>query len=160
MSERLIEADVFVLCVGARWRNARRRFGLSVPVRPGRGWHLEVAGELERPVMLAAAHIVASPVRRGVIRLTSGMRLGARLSEGELSQRTAAMHSAALKMLPNLAGAEVISRWQGARPMSPSGLPIVKAHRNVIVATGHGTLGMTLAPETASAVCGLMRSAS
>jgi D-amino-acid dehydrogenase len=41
--------------------------------------------------------------------------------------------------------------------MTPDGLPrVAKTGRNLVTATGHGTLGMTLAPATAAAVAQLL----
>jgi D-amino-acid dehydrogenase len=49
----------------------------------------------------------------------------------------------------------IANPWVGGRPMLPDGLPLIDRlpHiRNVYVATGHGMLGVTLAPTTASAL--------
>ena len=50
--------------------------------------------------------------------------------------------------------------WAGLRPMTADGLPIVGRLRpdsNVLVASGHGMLGLTLAPSTAKTVRDLAR---
>ena len=47
------------------------------------------------------------------------------------------------------------SPWVGGRPMLPDGLPLIDRVpdvANAYVATGHGMLGVTLAPTTASAL--------
>jgi len=49
--------------------------------------------------------------------------------------------------------------WVGGRPMLPDGLPLVDrvpGTMNAYVATGHGMLGVTLAPSTASALRSFM----
>ena len=49
--------------------------------------------------------------------------------------------------------------WVGGRPMLPDGLPLVdkvSGVGNAYVATGHGMLGVTLAPGTAAALTELM----
>jgi D-amino-acid dehydrogenase len=49
--------------------------------------------------------------------------------------------------------------WRGLRPCTPDGLPVIGAHRaapNVIFATGHGMLGVTLAPATAALLAPLV----
>ena len=41
--------------------------------------------------------------------------------------------------------------WRGLRPCSPDGLPVIGRPdplENVVVASGHGMLGLTLAPVT------------
>ncbi len=50
--------------------------------------------------------------------------------------------------------------WAGLRPMTADGLPIVGRLRpdgNVLVASRHGMLGLTLAPSTAKTVRDLAR---
>jgi D-amino-acid dehydrogenase len=49
--------------------------------------------------------------------------------------------------------------WNGPRPMTPDGLPVIgqlPGFRNMIVASGHAMLGVTLAPATAEAVAELI----
>ena len=49
--------------------------------------------------------------------------------------------------------------WVGMRPLTPDGLPVIGAvpgADNVYLATGHGMLGVTLAPATAVALAELM----
>jgi glycine/D-amino acid oxidase-like deaminating enzyme len=38
--------------------------------------------------------------------------------------------------------------WHGLRPCTPDGLPVIGSRNGVILATGHGMLGVTLAPLT------------
>jgi D-amino-acid dehydrogenase len=50
--------------------------------------------------------------------------------------------------------------WAGLRPMTADGMPIVGRlwpEGNVVVASGHGMLGLTLAPSTAKTVRDLAR---
>ena len=45
--------------------------------------------------------------------------------------------------------------WAGLRPVTPDGVPIIgrlRSHPNVLVATGHATIGMTLGPITGKLV--------
>ncbi|MFA1547738.1 NAD(P)/FAD-dependent oxidoreductase [Actinomadura chokoriensis] len=56
------------------------------------------------------------------------------------------------RILPAVAGWEVIGARAGIRPGTSDGLPIVgyvDPHRRVLAATGHNGLGITLAPRTA-----------
>jgi D-amino-acid dehydrogenase len=49
--------------------------------------------------------------------------------------------------------------WSGLRPCTPDGLPIVGRHPRadrVLLATGHGMLGVTLGPLTGQLVAGLV----
>jgi D-amino-acid dehydrogenase len=56
--------------------------------------------------------------------------------------------------------AEHTAPWAGLRPMTPDGLPVVgplPGLANVLVASGHGLLGLTRAPSTAKAIASLAR---
>ena len=76
-----------------------------------------------------------------------------------------------LDILVNNAGIEyfrsieetTIEEWFGWRPMIPDGVTAVgfaPAFRNVIVATGHGMLGMSMAPGTGKLAAELLEGAS
>jgi D-amino-acid dehydrogenase len=54
---------------------------------------------------------------------------------------------------------EAVEPWCGLRPCSPDGLPFigrVKEFANVSVATGHGMLGLSLAPVTGEIIADLL----
>ena len=49
--------------------------------------------------------------------------------------------------------------WRGLRPCTPDGLPVIGAHRRMprtVFATGHGMLGVTLAPLTGRLVAAIV----
>jgi D-amino-acid dehydrogenase len=53
---------------------------------------------------------------------------------------------------------ELIEIWRGLRPCSPDGLPYIGRPRhydNLIISTGHGMLGISLAPITGKIVAQL-----
>ena len=60
-------------------------------------------------------------------------------------------------MLPALVG-EPRDAWLGFRPSMPDSMPVIgrlRRHPHVIVAFGHGHLGVTLGPVTGAAVAAL-----
>jgi len=70
-------------------------------------------------------------------------------------RRVAAIRRAAHEYLSEMSGLELIEIWRGLRPATPDGLPIIgrsKALENLIVASGHGTLGMSTGPITGKLV--------
>lgn len=157
----VIPADAVVLATGADSRAIARRFGARLPVEAGWGWSLTL-GAPDPPVstalLAAEEHVVVSPAA-GRIRITSGMTIGGPRPQGPDAALISAMRSAAERLVPGLRGLPELARWIGARPMTPDGRP--RVHRlgrwpNVIAATGHGTLGMTLAPHTGDVVLGLV----
>jgi D-amino-acid dehydrogenase len=71
---------------------------------------------------------------------------------------------AILKSIPtyfpdfDLSSLELIEIWRGLRPCSPDGLPYIgrpRRYDNVIIATGHGMKGISLAPVTGKLVAQL-----
>jgi D-amino-acid dehydrogenase len=49
--------------------------------------------------------------------------------------------------------------WRGLRPCTPDGLPVIGVHpraRRTVFATGHGMLGVTLAPLTGRLVAAIV----
>ena len=71
---------------------------------------------------------------------------------------------AILKSIPDyfpdfdISSLELIEIWRGLRPCSPDGLPYLgrpRRYDNVIIATGHGMKGISLAPVTGKLVAQL-----
>jgi D-amino-acid dehydrogenase len=55
---------------------------------------------------------------------------------------------------------EIKDVWFGFRPCTPSGLPVIEKSaklKNLIIATGHGMMGISLAPATGKLVAQLNR---
>jgi D-amino-acid dehydrogenase len=72
--------------------------------------------------------------------------------------RVAALVRAAERIVPSLAGRPVRGVWRGLRPCAPDGLPIVgrtERYENLLLATGHAMMGITLAPVTGRLVAEL-----
>jgi D-amino-acid dehydrogenase len=96
-------------------------------------------------------------------------RLGERIRVGgtaELAGYTLKLHEARRQTLAHVVGdlfprGGDLSRaefWCGLRPMTPDGTPILGATRfpNLFLATGHGTLGWTMAAGTGRVIADLM----
>jgi D-amino-acid dehydrogenase len=65
----------------------------------------------------------------------------------------------ALRVAPGLAGAEIREIRVGLRPASRDGLPIlgpVPAIANLLLATGHGSVGLQLGPYSGKVVAGMI----
>jgi D-amino-acid dehydrogenase len=70
-------------------------------------------------------------------------------------RRVAAVARAATDYLADWRPESPTLEWAGLRPLPPDGLPLigpVRGHDGLFVATGHGMLGVTLAPATGAAL--------
>lgn len=153
-----IPSHSVVLAAGSRTPAVARLFGLRPPrIIAAKGWSLTLpAHELSTPevaLMSIEDHVVVNATS-SVIRLTGGMEIGGDPVSAPAAAEFAHLRRTANRLLPALASLDREGeRYWGARPMTGSGLPITRRYLdNLVVAAGHGTLGMTLAPATAQLV--------
>jgi D-amino-acid dehydrogenase len=130
--------------------------GLSMLVEPGKGFSLTYGAGSEifaRPLRLAEARIMVSSMRDNV-RVTSKLDLvGLNTRVRERRVRATAPIAARFVSLP--LGIERARSWAGLRPLTPDGLPMIgRSSRvdNLILATGHGHMGISLSAVTGEAV--------
>ena len=110
---------------------------------------------MRQPLLLAERRVAVTPMRTG-LRLTAMAEFASPDAppDHERAWRTIA---GAEDMLPG-ATARVATRWVGSRPSTPDGRPLIgRAPRagNVLLAYGHGHLGMTLAAVTGELIADL-----
>ncbi|MGZ4132974.1 MAG: NAD(P)/FAD-dependent oxidoreductase [Actinomycetota bacterium] len=68
---------------------------------------------------------------------------------------------AAIRLIPSLAEAAVLSSWWGLRPVTPDERPVVGRVRDgLVVATGHGSEGVILGAGTAKLVASIVAGAA
>jgi D-amino-acid dehydrogenase len=153
-----IRARTVVLAAGALTPALAKRCGVAAPrIEPGFGWTIVLPTEraLAATSLVSAEDHVVINASATSIRITGGMRFG---GSARTASATAAdfadLRAAAERLLPAISSIDDPGHtWSGARPMTASGLPNVRCvDDHHIVAAGHGTLGMTLAPATAEAV--------
>lgn len=156
-----IRADQFVLAAGAWSGRLASRLGAKMPLMPGRGYGFnttESFGSRTMPsAILVEARVATSPTASGR-RFTGGMEIGA-WSDSITANKVEAIRRAIPDYLPSYRGhAFNEDIWVGHRPCSPDGMPylgrLAKAP-NVIAATGHGMMGMSLGPGTGRIVAHL-----
>ena len=154
----LLRADLVVLSAGAWSQRFAARLGVKVPVVAERGYHIMLQGSnapVRQPLLLAECRVAVTPMRTG-LRLTA-MAEFADPDAPPNHERAWRTIAGAESMLPG-ATARVATRWVGSRPSTPDGRPLIgRAPRagNVLLAYGHGHLGMTLAAVTGELVADL-----
>ncbi|HET9048167.1 MAG TPA: FAD-binding oxidoreductase [Chiayiivirga sp.] len=143
-------AQRVVVAAGSGSKALLAPLGLKLPIIAGRGYHLMYppqAGLLRRPTLWIERHIVLSPMRGGM-RL-AGLKELTRPDREPHFEYILRRQADARRLCPDLAGVAV-SRWVGDRPVTPDSLPIIDAldEGRLLIATGHGHLGMTQGPIT------------
>ena len=147
-----VEGDAFVLAAGVWTSDVARAIGLRLRLEGGKGYHVDFArtsGQPMVPVFLQEARVTATPLADR-LRLTGILELcgrDMRVDDGALE----AIERAGRRAFGAAALAERLGVWRGLRPCLPDGLPAIgRAPRapNVVVATGHSMLGLTLGPVT------------
>jgi D-amino-acid dehydrogenase len=157
-----IRAEKVVLAAGLPSARILRRFGVRVAFQPARGYSVTIAGSGTPPrhaLYLAEAKIGLSPYSDGV-RVAGVFELGAARAEapaGAGERLLAAARPYLAGWRPDVSGP--LATWAGLRPATADGLPLIGAvpgHNGLFVATGHGMLGVTLAPATAALLAPLV----
>jgi D-amino-acid dehydrogenase len=157
-----IECDQVVLATGVWTGVLAAKLGPALPIGPGKGYSIDYTPSpvpLNTPLTFEDAHVAVTPLN-GRLRLAGTMEF-AGLDTGVNARRVAAVKRAAAQGFRDWdEDTPHAEPWAGLRPMTADGLPIVGRLRpegNVLVASGHGMLGLTLAPSTAKTVRDLAR---
>jgi D-amino-acid dehydrogenase len=149
-----IEADEFVLCAGSWSPQLARSLGLRLAIQAGKGYSLTLPHPRQLPrlcAILIEARVAVTPLA-GALRFAGTMEI-AGLNEDVNPARVRGIIDAAQRYYPDLRSGDFdrIDPWHGLRPCSPDGLPFLgrtARHDNLVIATGHAMLGVTLGPIT------------
>lgn len=153
-------ADLVVLAAGALSGPLATRLGADLPLTTQRGYHMTLprAGvSLGRALVSGDRHFCLTPMTGG-LRLAGTVEL-ARFDRPPDWRRAEALVTVARRLLPGLDGRDG-SPWMGHRPALPDSLPVIDrapAAHNVLLALGHGHLGLTLGPVTGDVIADLAR---
>jgi D-amino-acid dehydrogenase len=151
-----LDADRVVLAAGASSPRFLGRVGVSLPLVGARGYSFTFAGGALRPthaLYLAEAKVGISSYADSV-RIAGVFELGQssdELHRGRIEAMLRTVEPYFEEWSPSAETA--LLQWAGLRPMTADGLPLIGRSPkvdNVFVATGHGMLGVTLAPATAA----------
>ncbi|MGH8249037.1 MAG: NAD(P)/FAD-dependent oxidoreductase [Gammaproteobacteria bacterium] len=141
-----------------------RDLHIHLPSQPAKGYSVTVRRPAAAPTIpldLGEAWVIATPMISSaglVLRLAGTLEL-AGFDQTINQRRVNAIRRAAHRYLVGTDGLETLEIWRGLRPCTPDGLPIigrVQSFDNVIIATGHGMLGMSLGPVTGRLVSQLV----
>ena len=157
-----IACDQVVLGAGVWTGLLAAKLGSALPIGPGKGYSVDYFPSpvaLTTPLTFEDASVAVTPLD-GRLRLAGTMEFAGFGTEVD-ARRVAAVKRAAARGFRDWDEETPHAEpWAGLRPMTADGLPIVgrlAPDSNVLVASGHGMLGLTLAPSTAKTVRDLAR---
>lgn len=154
--------DLLVVATGSWSGEFCKLFGLSLPMQAGKGYSFTVDrpnDNVNIPSILLEDRVAVTP-------------MGKTLRFGGTMEITGVNHSINMKRVEGIVNAipryypelelampDKQSVWHGLRPCSPDGLPYigrVGRFKNLILATGHSMMGLSLAPGTGKLVAQLV----
>jgi len=152
----IYSAGEYVLATGAWTPQLTDRLKLSLPVEPGKGYSLTMTRPAVCPAIpcyFSEPSIVATPWKGG-FRLGGTMEFSG-FNSDILARRVQNLITGATEYLKEPVGEPVMEEWVGMRPMVYDDLPIIDRapnHPNLVVATGHGMQGISMATSTGKLV--------
>jgi D-amino-acid dehydrogenase len=141
-----------VLALGAWSPAIARQLGLKLPIQPGKGYSITCT----RPASCPRIPLVLKERSICVTAWSSGYRLGSTMEfagyDPSLNRtRLDALRRGAAEYLHEPEGPQVVEKWYGWRPMTPDDLPMLgraPGVDNLVLATGHGMLGVSMSAIT------------
>jgi D-amino-acid dehydrogenase len=153
------EADVVVLATGSWSREIAAMLGTRVPLVPGRGYSVTLEDSpymVNHPAILVEGRAAITPMDGNKIRFGGTMEITA-TSTPPRYDRVQGILNAVRRFFPDfdVSMPPVEKIWYGYRPCSADGLPYIgriRKYSNVVVATGHSMLGLSLGAGTGKLV--------
>jgi len=156
-----LQAERYVLALGSYSAPLLKTLGLRIPVYPVKGYSITVP--ITDPAGAPESTIMDETHKVAVTRLGDRIRVGgtAELAGYSLAlreARRATLNHVVTDLFPKGGDVSKATFWCGLRPMTPDGTPIIGGTRltNLLLATGHGTLGWTMAAGTGRVISDLV----
>lgn len=159
---RRFEGENFVVAGGSWSAELLETIGLKLPLQAGKGYSLTLPAPPELPQLcsiFAEAKVAITPMGHS-------LRFGGTMEVGglDLSINPSRVHGIVKSVhsyFPKFSESDFsnIKPWAGLRPVSPDGIPYlgkVTGPPNLIAATGHAMMGLSLAPVSGRLVADLL----
>lgn len=155
-----LDAELYVAALGSYSPLLLRPLGLKLPIVPAKGYSatVPIRNEAAAPSLSVtdeARKIVITPMGKRLRIAGTAEFAGYNLT---LDRRRAnVVLKDGLDLFPRAGNAEEATLWTGLRPLTPDGAPILgrTPYSNLLLNTGHGTLGWTLAAGSGAAIAAL-----
>ena len=153
------EQDEVVLATGSWGRQTAALLNIKIPLMPGRGYSVTLENspyKVNYPAVLLEGRAAITPMDGNKIRFGGTMEITSHKTPPRMN-RVQGIFDAVKRFYPDfdvpLPPKEKI--WYGYRPCSADGLPYigrVKKFSNLVIATGHSMLGLSLGAGTGKLV--------
>lgn len=156
---QVINADAVVIAAGSWSRELAALLQLKIPLMPGRGYSVTLEDSPHRiqyPSVLIEGRVALTPMDGNKIRFGGTMEITTTQTPPRY-QRVRGILDAVKRYYPQfeVAMPQPENIWYGYRPCSADGLPYLgrtKKWKNVIMATGHAMVGLSLGAGTGKLV--------
>ncbi len=156
-----LAADRIVLALGSHSPTLLRPIGIRLPIYPVKGYSITVP--ITDPAHAPESTIMDETHKVAVTRLGDRIRVGgtaelAGYNNALREPRRETLTHVVSDLFPRGGDVSKASFWCGLRPMTPDGTPVIGATPidGLLLATGHGTLGWTMAAGTGRVIADLV----
>jgi D-amino-acid dehydrogenase len=157
-----LAADAFVVAAGSWSARVLQSLGIRLLLQGGKGYSVTVSAPHKHPTipsLLIEARVGVTPMS-GAVRFAGTMEF-AGLDLAINRRRAAGMLASISRYLPEFRPEQLrdLPIWAGLRPCSPDGLPYIgrpDRFPNLLLATGHAMLGVSLGPVTGRLIAELL----
>ncbi len=158
----VVKGDEYVVSGGAWSPAVVKSLGIKLPLQAGKGYSLTLPHpktKPSRPMILMEGRVAVTPMG-DALRFGGTMEIAGN-DESINPARVRGIMKTIPQYLPDFGPAdfEEVEPWCGMRPCSPDGLPYIGRFRkfaNLIAATGHAMIGVSLAPGTGKLVAAIV----
>lgn len=149
------KADAVVIATGSWSRQVAALLQTKIPLMPGRGYSVTLEDspyKINHPAILVEGRTAMTPMDGNKIRFGGTMEITSTKTPPRMN-RVHGILDAVRRFFPefNIPMPAADKIWYGYRPCSADGLPYIgqaKKWKNVVVATGHSMLGLSLGAGT------------
>ncbi len=153
------DADTVVIASGSWSRELAAKMKMKIPMVAGRGYSVTLENspyKINHPAVLVEGRVALTPMDGNKIRFGGTMEITSTQTPPRMS-RVEGLLQAVEKFFPEFKVPipSMDKVWYGYRPCSADGLPYIgrtKQWKNVVMATGHGMLGLSLGAGTGKLV--------
>ncbi len=159
-TDKSITVDELIIATGSWSQLLTKQLNINLPMQAGKGYSTtykqQEGKKLNIPSILLEARVAITPMADNLIRFGGTMEIGG-INQYINMNRVRGIIKAVPEFFPDYQ-IEVPKQervWSGLRPCSPDGLPYIgrtKKYKNLIIASGHAMMGLSLAPGTGKLV--------